>query len=482
MSICNHRYDLLSVLLPAFITIVHYLFLMFSSLFLSACVLGPELRSPNIELPTAIRGDGHPHGKSFGDQSWRRVFTDATLRQLIQRAVAQNPDLVAATFRIEQARAQAAFVRADWFPNINGGAGATANYGSINAGQAPPTGSRSSERYDLTAQLSWEFDLWGGIHRSNQAARAKLLAAQYQRDAVQTSLVAGVASAYIRLKNLDERLAISRRTAQSRRASLELVTARRDGGVSSDLEVGQAEVLLGQALTAIPVTEKSIAETENELRALLGEYPGAIARGGNLNRLDGNTGIRGGLPSELLLRRSDLAAADQSFQAALADVGVAESLRLPSLALSGSGGVLSADLNRLLENNSASYSIGPRLVGPLFDAGRGKARVEAAKARAGEAQAAFDQAAKQAFREVADALQAHLKTGQILAEQSRLVESNQMVARVASDRFTGGASSYLEVLDAERSLFNSELTLADARRDRLLSVVQAYRALGGGWK
>ena len=449
---------------------------------LSSCVLGPQPGSPETTVPDSIRGDSAPHGKSFGDKSWRKVFTDATLRSLIDRALANNPDLVAATYRIEQARAQAMAARADWFPSVDGAAGGSANYGSENAGQVPPGGDRSSESYDITGLLSWELDLWGGIRRNNESARSRLLAAEYQRDAVQTSLVAAVASAYIQLKNLDERLAISQRTAESRRASLDLVKARRDGGVSSDLEVGQAEALLGQALTAIPVTEQAIAAKENEIRALLGDFPGSVARGGSLDRLDSSLGIKGGLSSTLLQRRPDVAAADQAYQAAVAEIGVAEALRLPTLSLTGSGGVISGELNNLLEGRSGAYTIGPRLAGPIFDAGRGKARVDAAKARAGEALADHDKAAKQAFREAADAINAHLKTGEIAAEQGRLVESYRKVASVANDRFQGGASSYLEVLDAERSLFTAELELADARRDRLLSVVQAYRALGGGWK
>jgi multidrug efflux system outer membrane protein len=198
--------------------------------------------------------------------------------------------------------------------------------------------------------------------------------------------------------------------------------------------------------------------------------------------LDSSLQIKGGLPSSLLQRRPDLAAADQAYRAAVAQIGVAEALRLPSLSLTGSGGLLSRELDNLLEGKSGAYSIGPRLAGPIFDAGRGKARTDAAKAQAGEALANHERAAKQAFREAADSINNHVKTGQIARELGSLVESNRKVATVANDRFQGGASSYLEVLDAERSLFNSELELTDARRERLLSVVRAYRALGGGWK
>ena len=407
---------------------------------------------------------------------------DPTLSALITRALENNPDLVAATFRIEQARAAASAAQADRFPQVGGGAGASVNRGSRNAGQVPAGVSRNSESYDLSANLSWEIDLWGGIRRSNQSARSRLLQAEYLRDAVQTSLIAAVATAYIELKNLDESLAIARRTAQGRVESLELVVARRDGGVSSDFEVGQAQVLLAQARRAIPITEQAIAAKENEIRFLLGEFPASVARGGSLDLLDRSLHVRGGLPSSLLSRRPDVAAASQAYQAAVAEIGVAEALRLPSLALTGSGGVVSRSLDNLLDSGSTAYSVGPSLAGPLFDAGRNKARVLAAKARAEEARAAHDRAAKNAFREVANALNAHVKTGEIITEQSALVAANRKVATVANDRFDEGESSFLEVLDAERSLFTSELELVDARRNRMLAIVEAYRALGGGWQ
>ncbi len=445
-------------------------------------MLGPEPGSPDIQTPGSIRGDSAPHGASFGDKAWRKVFTDSTLRGLIARALKNNPDLVAATYRIEEARARATAANAAWFPMLNGSADASANYASPNAGQSVPGANRHSESYALSGLLSWEIDLWGGIRRDNQAARARLLESQYQRDAVQTSLIAAVASAYIDLANLDERLAISRRTTASRKASLDLVTARRNGGISSDLEVGQAEALLSQAQVLIPVTERGIFEKENEIRALLGEYPGGITRGVSLDRLEASLHIAGGLPSSLIARRPDISAANQAFQAATADIGVAEALRFPALSLTGNGGLVSLDLHNLLEGKSGAYSIGPQLTGPIFDAGKSKARVQATQARAKIALAAYDKAVQQAFQEAADALNAYQKTGEVIAEETRLVASEKNVSVLALERFQGGASSYLEVLDAERELFTAELDLADARANRLIAVVQAYRALGGGWK
>jgi multidrug efflux system outer membrane protein len=447
---------------------------------LPSCMLGPEPASPAGGAPSGIRGDSQPSGSSFGDRAWRQVFTDSTLRALIERALANNPDLVAASFRIEEARALSGVSRADRFPALEGSLAGLRDVASKNSGQARTE--RASSAFAATALLSWEADLWGGIRRSDQAARARWLEAEFRRDAVRTSLVAAVAGAYIELKNLDERLAISQRTVTSRRSSLELVSAQRDGGVSSDLEVGQAEALLGQALVSIPLTERAIAAKENEIRVLLGDFPGPVARGGDLEALARSLKIAGGLPSSLLARRPDLAAADQAFQAATAEIGVAEALRLPRLALTSRGGLASSELGNLLQAGSGTFSLGPSLAGPIFDAGRSGFRVKAAQARARQALAAHEQAAKAAFREAADAIHGHLKSGEIIEERLKLVEALKKVSLVAQDRFQAGASSYLEVLDAERSLFLAELDLADAQSERLLATVLAYRALGGGWQ
>ena len=448
----------------------------------SSCVLGPDPRPPQADLPPAVRGDAAPHGVSFGEKAWPKVFTDPTLRELITRALKNNPDLIAATYRIEAARAQAEIASAGGFPQIGGSADASAKKTSRNTSTLGSENGHTSESYRLNALLSWEADLWGGIQRNNQAARAQWLATESQRNAVRTSLIAAVASAYIELQNLDERLAISKRTRESRRGSLNLVIARRDGGVSSDLEVGQAQVLLSQAEITIPATEKSIAAKENEIRALLGELPSSLPRRGGLTQLNASLHIAAGLPSALLERRPDVSAASWAFQAATARVGVAEALRFPTLSLTGQGGLISSDLTHLFEHGSTAYSVGPQLTGSLFDAGAAKARVRGAKANAKEALALYHATTVRAFRETADALNSCQKFAEIITEQSRLVDSQKSVSTLALDRFQAGASGYLEVLDAERGLFAAELDLADAQRNRLLAIVQTYRTLGGGWK
>ena len=453
-----------------------------SLVLLSSCMLGPNPGRPDVGIPGSFRNGSVPHGAPFGDKSWRKVFADPTLSNLISRALKNNPDLVAATYRIEEARANAETSRANWFPILNGNAAPTADYSSRNSNSGATFGKRHSESHNLTGQLNWELDLWGGIARDNQAARARLLESEFKRDAVQTSLIAAIATSYIDLQNLDERLGIARRTVESRKGSLDLVTARRDGGVSSDLELGQAEASLSQAQILLPTTERAISEKENEIRSLLGEYPGSITRGGSLDRLDASVHISTGLPSSLLARRPDISAADQAFQAATADIGVAEALRFPTLSLTGQGGLISGDLSKLLQAGSIAYSIGPKLTGPIFDAGRASSRVKAAQARAKVALSDYQKSVQAAFQETANSLTAYQKTGEIIREETKLIASQKKVSVIALDRFQGGASSYLEVLDAERELFSGELDLADARSNRLRAVVQAYRALGGGWK
>lgn len=448
---------------------------------LTACQVGPDLHLPSLALPKVVRGDDGV-GHSFGEQDWKKVFREPDLRRLIERALAQNVDLVAATYRIEEARAQAGVARARWFPSLDGSTSGSSNYGSIEGGQVGVNGKRSSDSYDVLGMMSWELDMWGGIQRSQQAARERLLASEYQCAGVKTSLIAAVATAYADLVNLDERLEISKRTIESRKASLELVRLRRDGGVSSDLEFGQAEALLDQATVSIPVTERSIVAKENELKILLGDMPGGVKRESGVTNIESSFKIKAGLPVLLLERRPDVLAAGHLYQAALAEIGVAQAARLPSVSLTGTGGVMSGDFSRLLTGDAVLFSVGPRLTGPIWDAGRRKYGVKAAEARASQAKEQYRGVVQVALREVANALNAYQKSIEIIDARARFVNSLGRVKRVASERFQGGASSYLEVLDAERSLFNAELELADAKRDRVLAVVQSYRALGGGWK
>jgi multidrug efflux system outer membrane protein len=291
-----------------------------------------------------------------------------------------------------------------------------------------------------------------------------------------------VAAAYVDLRAADRQLEIARTTLASRKESLEIVRKRVQEGVSSDLESGQAEVLLHQAEVAVPTAERAIRLKENEISLLLGRMPGGVQRGQSLEALAGRMRVSAGLPSALLERRPDVLAAEQNLIAQNADIGVAKAAYFPALRLTGQGGLLSNDVDRLFESTARTWAFTPSLAGPIFDGGRIRANVKATEARQKQSLADYEKSIQLAFRESADALVSYGKAGEIVGRQRELVGSLKKVADLASARYEGGASSYLEVLDAERNLFDGELALTDALRLRLLSVVEAYRALGGGWK
>lgn len=447
----------------------------------SSCKVGPDYVKPTVPLPNRIRG-GDNESPSLGAASWKRVFGDPVLQGLIGEALANNRDLVAATYRIEQAQAMAGAARSEFFPTIDGSTSATRTRLSEANGTVPPGVSPYANSFDLTALLSYEVDIWGRIRRSNESARARVLQSEFARSTVQSSLVAAVASVYVDLRAFDRQLEISERTLDSRKKSFSLVQERAKQGVSSDLEVSQGEVLLRQAEVAIPTAQQAILLKENQLSLLLGRMPGGITRGRNLDGLGTSVRVSSGLPSAVLEKRPDILAAEQNLVALNADIGVAKAAYFPALRLTGRGGLLSADVDNLFDANARTWSFAPQLAGPIFDAGRTKFGVKGAEARKKEAVANYEKAIQTAFREVADALQSYAKVGDIVSRQTALVAALQKVADLASARYEGGASSYLEVLDAQRALFDGELTLTNAMRLRVQTVVEAYRSLGGGWQ
>lgn len=459
----------------------HHLLATAVSLTLVSCTFGPEYKRPETALPASIRGGGGG-ADSLGDKAWKDLFADAALRDLIGEALANNRDLVAATYRIEEAAAGADAARSQLFPTLDGQGSATRGRSSGESGQLPAGFNPYYNSFNLGALLSYEVDLWGRVRKSNESARARLLASEYVRSTVQSILVASVASAYVDLRAADRQLEIARTTLASRKESLSLVQKRAQEGVSSDLETSQAEVLLHQAEVAVPTAERAIALKENEISYLLGRMPGGIQRGQSLEGLAGRVRVASGLPSALLERRPDILAAEQALIAENADIGVARAAYFPALRLTGQGGLLSNDLDQLFKSTARTWAFTPSLAGPIFDGGRIRANVRATEARQKEALAQYEKSIQLAFRESSDAIMSYGKAVEIVSRQRALVASLKRVADLASARYEGGASSYLEVLDAERNLFEGELTLTDALRLRLQSVVAAYRALGGGWK
>jgi multidrug efflux system outer membrane protein len=393
-------------------------------------------------------------------------------------ALAENYDLRIAAARILDARAQLTATRSFQFPDLS--ATGTAPYVSL-PGDRAPTQPRESFTPLATLDLFWEIDLWGRLRRATEAARADLLASEDVQRFVVTTLVSDVATAYFQLRELDLELEISRRTLASRQDSLRLVMLRHQGGVAALIDVRQSEVLLYTAAETIPDIERRIELTENLISFLLGRSPEAVPRGRPLVQQLARPTIPPGLPSSLLERRPDIRQAESQLAAATARIGVAKADYFPRFSITGSGGVGGGVFTGNWFGPFGLLAIGPEITLPIFNAGRVAAGVDSAEARAQEALVRYQQTIQQAFREVSDALIEHRKRQEFRVQQEFLVGSLRDAARLAGIRYRGGVTSYLEVLDTERQLFDAELALAQIQRDELLAVVRLYRALGGGW-
>jgi outer membrane protein, multidrug efflux system len=450
----------------------------------AGCTLGPDYRRPEVEVPAAYRGAPTeapaPSAKSLGDLDWWTIFQDPQLQELIRTTLAANYDLKIAVARVLQAQAQVTITRSQQFPTLN--AQVDAPYSGLVGGNRPPTIARDSFTPEGGFTLGWELDLWGKFRRATEASRAQLLASEEVRNAVVTSLIAQVAQAYFDLRALDLDLEISRRTMDSRQESVDLVQARLDGGVAGILDLQQAETLLYGATKSIPDIERRIEETENLISILLGRNPGPIPRGRPLVQQLQPPTVPAGLPSDLLTRRPDVRQAEQQLVAANAQVGVAMTQFFPQVTLSGYAGVNGFVISGQSFGPFGFLNALPVITFPLFNAGRVQAGVDQAEAQTQEAVLRYQQTIQQAIREVSDAMVEVRRLREFKIEQEKLTRTLADASEVARMRYEGGVSSYLEVLDTERQYFQAELDLTTAQRDELKSVVQLYRALGGGWQ
>jgi multidrug efflux system outer membrane protein len=450
----------------------------------AGCTLGPNYRRPQVEVPAAYRRAQAevpaPSAKSLGDLGWWTIFQDAELQELIRTTLAANYDLRIAVARILQAQAQLRITRSQQFPTVN--AQADAPYTGYVGGHRPPLVARDSFTPEGGLTLAWELDLWGKFRRATEAARAQLLASEEVRNAVITSLVAQVAQAYFSLRALDLDLEISKRTVDSRQESVELVRARLEGGVAGILDLQQAETLLYTATKSIPDTERQIEETENLISILLGKNPGPIARGRPLGQQLVPPTVPPGLPSDLLTRRPDVRQAEQQLVAANAQIGVAKAQFFPQVTPSGFGGANGFVIRGQSFGPFGFLSALPVITFPLFNAGRVQAGVDLAEAQTQEAVIHYQQTIQQAVREVSDALVDVRRLQEVRIQQEQLTRTLSDASQVARQRYEGGVSSYLEVLDTERQYFQAELDLTTAQRDELVGIVGLYRALGGGWQ
>ena len=449
----------------------------------AGCAMGPNYKRPSTNVPDAYRGltteeAAKGESASLGDQKWGEVFQDEQLQDLIRTALQQNYDVRIAATRILEAEAQLGITRADQFPTIAGGAEAT-NQRSPRS-RFLPAFETSANQVNLS--LSWELDFWGKFRRATQAARANLLASQWARQAVITTLVANVATAYFQLRELDMELEISQRTLVSRQDSLRLTRLLADHGATSMLDVRQAEQLVYTASEQIPDLERRVEQQENFISILLGKNPAAVPRGRKLTEQPHAPEVPAGLPSSLLERRPDIREAEQQLIAFNARIGVAKAAYFPQITLTGTGGYQSSALTSLFSGPAGLWNFGGSLTQPIFTAGKIRSGVKFAEAQQQEALLVYQQTIQQAFRDVSDALVAYRKSQEFRMQQELLTQSAQDAARLSDIRYRGGVSSYLEVLTNDTNYFSAELGLAQAQRNELLALVQLYRALGGGWQ
>ena len=454
---------------------------------LNGCMVGPDYRRPAVTTPDAFRGASAaipPDKQSIGELKWFEVFQDEQLQELIRTALTQNYDLRDAVARVDAARANLGITQADQYPNFGVGADVTSVEQSRQGEFTIPRGT-SRQRTFGTVFLNlftFEIDIWGRLRRATEASRAELLATDWNRKAVITTLISDVATAYFSLLELDMELAIAKNTFTTRAESLRVIRVQQLGGVATLLDVRQGEQLVYTAAQSIPDAERQIEQTENQISLLLGRKPAPVTRGRLLTEQQTPPEVPGGLPSSLLERRPDIQAAEQLLISANANIGVAKAAYFPQITLTGEFGYQSTALSNLFSGSRRLWTFVPQLTYPIFDAGRTRFGVERAEAEQRSALAQYEGAIQTGFRDVSDALVQYQKVREVRAQRELLVTSLQDRKRLAYMRYKGGVDTLLNALDADRDLFNAELSLAQAKRDELLSVVQLYKALGGGWQ
>jgi outer membrane protein, multidrug efflux system len=455
---------------------------------LAGCTVGPNYKRPQVAVPSSFRAPEplpESQGASLADLKWFEVFRDPQLDALIKVALVQNYDLRDAVARVDEARANLGITRSNQFPQL--GASGSMNFTRISRGaysipESIPINQNINYGAAALNLLSFQIDLWGQLRRATEAARANLLSADWNRKTVITTVVSQVATDYFELLELDSELRISQSTLVSRQESLKLTDDREEHGLATQLDVRQAEQLVESAAESIPQLLQQIEQTEDQISLLLGKNPGNIERERRFDAEHLVPEVPSGLPSALLERRPDIRAAEQTLIAANANIGVARAAYFPQISLTGSIGGQSSALAKLFSGPNVAWSFVPQLTQPIFTAGRLKNNVRLAEAERRDAQVAYEKSISTAFQEVSDALIAHQRTRESRVEQIKLVAALQDRKRLAYRRYEGGVDTQLNALDADRDLLSAQLTLEQIRYAEVVSTVQLYNALGGGWQ
>lgn len=453
-----------------------------AAVLLAGCAIGPDYKRPAVAKPETFRGQATVEAGSFADAPWWEVFQDPVLKGLIQEALRNNYDAAIAAARVQEARANAGVARSDLFPAVDYGAAvgrARIPLGGLNLPDG--TDHRTDDFFAGTMTMSWELDIWGRVRRSNEAARATLFGTEDARRGVWLTLVSDLAQAYFQLLALDVQLQIAQNSTQAYQRTYDLFLDRFNLGVASKLETSRALGALGNAQATIPQLQSNIVARENQISTLLGKAPGPIPRGQPMYAQPVAPVVPAGLPSALLERRPDLRQAEQQLVAANARIGVAKAEFFPKLSLTALFGAVSPELSTFTGGGATLWAVAGMLSGPLFNAGRTTGHYRASIAQWEQARLQYEQAVLGALREISNALTALGRLSEAETGQTTAVRGLEDAVVHATDRYRQGLASYYEVLEAQQQLYPAQTTLAQIRANRLVSYVQLYRALGGGW-
>jgi outer membrane protein, multidrug efflux system len=450
-----------------------------SVLLLNGCKVGPNYKRPVVVTPDQYRGvapdlTGQSTAQPFAEMQWETVFQDEALRALIKEALANNYDMLIAASRILQAQAVVGITRANQLPNVSGSGGVDYQRNSF-ALNGPTVDS-------LGISLNYIVDFWGKYRRATEAARAQLLATTYGRDVVQTTLISNIAIAYYALRQFDDQLEFSQRNVAADTDIVRINTVKYTGGDSAITDVYQADLLLQQAQAQVISAQQSIAQTENQISILLGRNPGPIARGIALVDQPHLATVPTGLPSALLERRPDVRQSEELLVAANANVGVAKAAYFPQISLTGQFGAASTALTSFLQGPATVWSLGGEVLQPLYAGGAITSAYKLAWAQRNESELTYKQTALNAFGDVANSLVGYNQARLFRMKIEEQTNTYQETARLANVRFSGGVTSFLEVLVTQQQFFTSELALAAAWNTEMQNYVQLYQALGGGWQ
>ncbi|PJK30855.1 efflux transporter outer membrane subunit [Minwuia thermotolerans] len=465
------------------------------ALSLGGCSLAPGFMKPETPVPENWSSARLAAAEKISTDWWRS-FDDPALVALVEEALGANNDLQLAAARVAEARALLTGQQAERYPLLEVEGAAVRQEPSEETdtagtrGITDTAGTRGGQPFNdlqVSGVLSYELDLWGRLANASEAARARLLASAANREAVRLAVIGEVANGYFNLRALDRQIEIAERTMASRRESVALQRTRFEGGDVDELALRQAESELAAAESELPRLRQQRTRQRNALAVLLGRNPHRIIKdditvADAIDAINAPASVPAGRPADLIVRRPDIAAAEQELVATNAEIGVARAAFLPRISFVGLLGLQSASGGDLFQGSASAWQLGGSLVGPLLDFGRAEALVDQAEARQRQALITYRQTIQTAFQEVLDALAGMRRAEERLQAQARQVAALRSTAELARLRFEGGISSYLEVLDAERSLFTTELDLVETQRDRLQSTVNLYRALGGGWQ